>query len=98
MSNQFPWFALLGCMAFPSWMPLRAQEAASVVGQGVRGKRVTLRTTLQGAAAGGLVYAGKVVVARTAASRTFVVQADFLFNSLSEPLESHLLAGRRKTQ
>lgn len=37
---------------------------ASVVGQGVRGKRVTLRSVLHGAAGGGLVYAGKVVVAR----------------------------------
>lgn len=85
MSNQFRWFALLGCLAFPSWLPLKAQEAAlpqrynngllaigntgigalaSVVGQGVRGKRVTLRRTLQGAAGGGLVYAGKAVVAR----------------------------------
>ncbi len=37
---------------------------ASVLGQRTRGKRVTLRSTLKGAAGGGLVYAGKAVVAR----------------------------------
>jgi len=36
----------------------------TVAGQGVRGKRITLRGALQGAAGGGLVYAGKAVVAR----------------------------------
>lgn len=37
---------------------------ASVLGQRTRGKPVTLRSTLQAAAGGGLVYAGKVVIAR----------------------------------
>ncbi|MGK2963750.1 MAG: hypothetical protein ACSLFK_16640 [Gemmatimonadaceae bacterium] len=36
----------------------------SIVGQSVRGKRMTVRGALQGAAGGGLVYAGKVVIAR----------------------------------